>query len=170
MHLEARPVAVHVVEVEVGGVARPPLIELGLDRLADAARGRLRQRGLRTERLGEGRLDVTYGQAPNEAGDHERLERVGAGDALAEQPRRERLVGAARLGPLGDHRAGGGLDRDRLIAVAVPFPGPLPAGVAVAAQELDTDVASFRVGRLCLEATSAVFSAQVFTPVLGRHR
>jgi len=69
---------------------RPPVA-------ASEATSRLRQRRFRAEHVGEGGLDVSVGQATHPARDDQRLQRVGAGDAGAEQPAAARLVGAAQL-------------------------------------------------------------------------
>ena len=128
-------VQVQVLQFDFGQAGGAPGVELGLDGLADAACGRLRQRRLRSQRLGQGRLHVAGGQAAYVPADHQRLQRVGAGDVLAQQPGRERDLGAAQLGPLQGDRPGGGLDGDRLVAVAVARPGVRVALVAVTAEE-----------------------------------
>lgn len=56
-------------------------------------------------------------------GDLAVLQRVGLGDALAEQLARERLGRAAQLRPLDRDRTGGGLDRRVAVAVAAPGTG-----------------------------------------------
>jgi hypothetical protein len=69
--------------------------------------------------LSQGGLDVPVRQATHPAGDHQRLQRVSPGHPGAEQPRTERLVGAAQLGALQLHRPHRRLDRHRrLVAVA----------------------------------------------------
>jgi hypothetical protein len=67
--------------------------------------------------------------------DHQRLQRVGAGDVLAQQPGGERDLGAAQLGPLQRDRPSGGLHGDRLVAVAIARPCVRVALVAVTAEE-----------------------------------
>jgi hypothetical protein len=47
----------------------------------------------------------------------------------------QRLVGATQLGAVKGDRAGGGLDRYRLVAVAVAGPSALTTGIALAAKE-----------------------------------
>ena len=60
----------------------------------------------RAEGLGQGGLDVSHRQAPDEAGDDEGLQGVGAAHAHAQQPGGEGLVGAPQLGALDGDRAG----------------------------------------------------------------
>jgi hypothetical protein len=55
---------------------------------------------------------------------------------LAEQPRRELLVGATQLRPFQRDRPGGRLDRRRGVAVARAGVGAFPAGVPLTAEEL----------------------------------
>jgi hypothetical protein len=98
VHLEVAAVQEQVVQPHHAQIAVPPRLELLADPLADAADRRLRQCRLRPQHLGQGGLDVPVGQATHPAGDDQRLQRVGAGHAGAEQPRAERLVGAAQLG------------------------------------------------------------------------
>jgi len=137
VHLEVRAVQEQVLQLDVGQATMGPCLELVLDLLADAADGRLRQRRLRPERFGQRCLDIPHRQATHEPRDDQRLQRVGPGHLLAEQPRGERLVGAAQLGAFQHHRPGGGLDRHRGVAVAVPRPGALAAGVAITAKKGD---------------------------------
>ena len=119
--------------------AGPRLLVLVLDLAADRRHRGLGDRGLVTECLGQGRLDITHGQAAHERGDHQRLQRVRLRHVRSEQPRRERLGGAAQLRPGQSHRSGGRLDGHLPVPVAGPRPGvrarrgPL---VAVAAEEL----------------------------------
>jgi hypothetical protein len=136
VHLEVRAVQEQVLQGDVGQAARGPCLELVFDLLADAADGRLRQRCLGPERLGQRRLDIPDRQATHEPRDDQRLQRAGPSHALAEQPRGERLIGAAQLGTFQRDRPGGGLDRRRGVAIAVPRPDALAAGVAITAEEL----------------------------------
>jgi hypothetical protein len=136
MHPKVRTVQEQVIQLDVAKVAPLPGVELVLDDLADPVHGRLAQRGLGTERLGQRGLDITDAQAAHKAGQHERFQRVGAGHAPAQQPGGERLARVAQLGPLQDDRAGGGLDLDRLVAVAIPRASVRVVLVAVPAQEL----------------------------------
>jgi hypothetical protein len=136
VHAEVGAVQEQVLQLDPGQVAGLPGVELVLDLLADAADGRLRQRRLRAQRLSQRGLHVTHAQATHEPRDHQGFQRVGARHALAQQPRDERLGGAARLGAFQHHRPGGGLHGQLGMAVAVPGPLPLATGVAVAAQEL----------------------------------
>jgi hypothetical protein len=105
VHLEVAAIQEQVVQPHHAQIAVPPRLELLADPLADAADRRLRQRRLRPEHLGQGGLDVPVRQAPHPARDDQRLQRVGAGHASAEQPGAERLVGAAQLGALQLDRA-----------------------------------------------------------------
>src|SRR5215218_8592641 len=134
--LEVRGVQEQVVQLDPLKVAGLPGVELLLDHLADPVDRRLGQRRLRTERLPQRRLDIADAQAANEPGDDEGLQRVGAADALAQQPGRKWLWGAAQLGALQHDRARGGLDLDRLVAVAQPRSDALTTLVAVPAKEL----------------------------------
>jgi hypothetical protein len=95
VHLEVAGVQVQVLQLDLGQAAGPPGVELVLDGLADAADGRPRQRRLRSQRLGQGRLHVAGGQAAHVSADHQRLQRMGLGDVLAQQPGGERDLGAA---------------------------------------------------------------------------
>jgi hypothetical protein len=65
------------------------------------------------------------------------------GDVLAKQSGRERGVGAAQLGPLQRDRPGGGLDADRLVAIAIARPCVRVALVVVTAEE-DADLGLHR--------------------------
>src|SRR6266545_3422120 len=136
VHPKEAPVGKQIVQLNLGEAAGLPGVELVLDRLTDPAHRRLRHRRLRPQRVGQARLHVTHRQPPHEPGDHQRLQRIGAGHALAEQPPRERAVGAAQLGPLEGHLSGGGLDRHGGVAVAGAGMLALTPLVAVAAQEL----------------------------------
>lgn len=73
----------HVVQLDVGQVARAPRLELVLDLLADAAHHRLGHGRVRAQRLAQRRFDVAIGQRTDPPGDHQALGRVGAGDVLA---------------------------------------------------------------------------------------
>ena len=136
VHPEVAAVQVQVLQLDPGEIPVLPGVELGLDHLADPADGRLRQGRLRPQRLGQRRLHVADRETTDEPRQHQRLQRVGAADALAQQPRGERLVGATHLGPLQDHRAGGGLDLKLGMTVAIPGAVTLATHIAVAAQEL----------------------------------
>jgi hypothetical protein len=136
VHPKVRAVQEQVLQLDPAELTQLPGVELGLDRLADAADGRLRQCRLRAQRLGQRGLHVAHAQATHEPRHHQRLQRVGPADALAQQPRGERLVGAAQLGPLQHHRPGGGLDVKLGVAVAIADALPVAAGVALPAQEL----------------------------------
>src|ERR1019366_5685090 len=72
------------------------------------------------EDLLERGLDIPRRQAPQEAADHQRLQRVRAGDALAEHPALEpELAGITDPRALQAHRSARRLDRPRLIPIAV---------------------------------------------------
>jgi hypothetical protein len=107
--------------------------------LAHLRDSRFRDRGLITERIGQGSLHITHRQPAHERGYHQRFQRIGLGDVLAEQARGERGGRAAQLGPLQGDWAGGGLDCRWPIAIARPGlrirRGGAPL-VAIAAQEL----------------------------------
>jgi hypothetical protein len=90
-----RRIQEQVVQRQIIEAAFPPPRELVLDLLAHPRHRRLRQRRLGAERVGEGGLDIPHRQAAHEPGDHPRLQRVRLGDPDAEQPRGERLGGAA---------------------------------------------------------------------------
>src|SRR5579859_2199782 len=59
VHLEVRPVDEQVVQLHLVEAAGTPRVELLPDRLTDPRDGRLGQRRLRTQRIGQGRLDIT---------------------------------------------------------------------------------------------------------------
>jgi len=82
---EVGAVEKEVLEGDVGQVPALPGVELVLDRLADPAHRRLRQGGLGPEGVGQGGLDVSYRQAAHEAGDDQRLQRVGPAHADAQE-------------------------------------------------------------------------------------
>ena len=134
--LEEGRVAIEVVEHVVGQVAPGPDLELTDQDLADLADRGLGESRLLAERLAQGRLDVAHREAAHEAGDHQRLQRLGPGHADAQQARRERLAGGAKLRLLHGDRAGRGLDRHRRVAVAHPLAAALAAAIALAAEEL----------------------------------
>jgi hypothetical protein len=117
---------------------RPGLVFV-LDLLADRRHRGLGDRRLVTRGLGQRGLDVADRQAAHERGDHQRLQRGGLGDVAAEQAGRERLGGAAQLGPGQLHRPRGRLDRHLPVSVAGPRAG-IRAGrsplVAIAAEKL----------------------------------
>ena len=125
-----------IVEGDPRQVTGLPGVELSLDGFTDPTHGRLGQRGLRAQGVGQGRLHVPDRQPPHEARDDERLEGVGATGPHPEQARGEGLVGAAEFRPLQDDRAGGGLQGHRAVAVARALTAPLAARIALAAQEL----------------------------------
>ncbi len=136
VHLEHGSVQEQVVQFQLVQAPRRPGLELLGDRLADPRDRRLRQSRLGAERIGQGVLHVAHRQATHEPGDHQRLQRVGLGDALAEQLRGEPLGRIAQLRPRHGNRPGGGLDRRVAVAVTHPRPrlsaasGPLVAGPA----------------------------------------
>jgi hypothetical protein len=136
VHPEVGAVQEQVLQLDPAQIPQLPGVELGLDRLTDAADGRLRQRRLWTQRLGQRGLHVANRQAADEPRQHQRLQRVGTRHALAEQPGRERLGGTAQLGSFQHHRPGGGLDLKLGVAVAIPDAVTVATLVAVAAQEL----------------------------------
>ena len=138
VHLEVAAVEKQVLELDTGEIADLEGVELDLDGLANPTHGRLRHLGRGPERLLQGGLDVSGGQAPHPPGDHERLDGVGACHAPTEQARRERRGACAQLRTLQGHRPGCRLDRERAVAVARPLLrrlGLLPALVAIAAEE-----------------------------------
>jgi hypothetical protein len=95
--LQERPVQVQVVEADPGQVTAAPGVELGPQALADPADGRAADRGLLAEDLAEHGLHVAVGQAPHPAGDDQGLQRIGPGDALAEQLVAQGGVSVAQL-------------------------------------------------------------------------
>lgn len=106
VHLEVRIVDEQVVQLHLVQTPAAPGVELVPDGLADPRHGRLGQRRLRPERVSQGSLHITHGQAAHEPGDHQGLQRVGLGHAGVEQPGHELLVGAAQLRPIqGDRPA-----------------------------------------------------------------
>jgi hypothetical protein len=117
---EVGAVQEQVVHLHATEVAGGEGVELLLDRLADPAHRRLAESRLGPERLGQRRLHIPHRQATDKAGQHQGLRRVGAADALAQQPGHERLGGARSFGAFQHDRAGDRLDLDRLMAVAVP--------------------------------------------------
>ena len=125
-----------VLERHLRQVATLPGVELVLDRLAHPADSRLGQGRLRSQSVGQAGLHVPDRQAPDEPGDHQRLQRVSATYADAEQPGSERLVGAAQLRPVDLHWPGCGLDRGRAVPIAAPGPDALAVAVALPAQKL----------------------------------
>jgi hypothetical protein len=138
VHPEERGVQVQVVQGDAVQPAPRPGLVFVLDLAADRRHRGLGDRGLITQRLGQGGLDVADRQAGHERGDHQRFQRVRLGHVRPEQPGRERLAGAAQLGPGQLHRPGRGLDRD--LPVPIPRSGPgIVAGcrplVAVTAEE-----------------------------------
>jgi hypothetical protein len=86
MHPKIRAVQEQVLQLDPAKIVGLPGVELVLDRLADAADGRLRQGGLRAQHLAQGGLHVTGRQATHEPRDDQGFQRVGAADALAKQP------------------------------------------------------------------------------------
>ncbi len=139
VHREERPVQEQVVQLNLGQAAFGPRRELGLNRLTHPRNRRLAQRGLGTERVGQGRLHVTITEAADVPGDDQGLQRVGSGHARAEQAGGELLRRAAQLRALHRDRPGGGLDRGRAKPVPAAHAGVPRVGgalVAGAAQEL----------------------------------
>ena len=100
VHLEEAAVQVEVVEPHRGQVAPAPGVELGPKALADPADGGAADGRLLAEDLGQHRLHVTVRQPPHPAGDDQRFQRVGPGDALAEQLLAQRRMRVAQLRPL----------------------------------------------------------------------
>jgi hypothetical protein len=76
-----------VVQLNVGEVAGAPGGELLLDGPAYPRPRRAGHGHVWAERVAERGLDVAVGQNADPAGDQQALERVGAGDVVAEQPR-----------------------------------------------------------------------------------
>jgi len=142
VHLEKRPVQEQVVDLGRGQVTPLPGVELGPQALADPAGGRAADRRLLTEDLDQHRLHVAVRQPPHPAGDNQGLQRVGPGDALAEQLVAQRRMRVAQLRALQLDRPGCGLQRAGLLpAVAVALRRILaPALVAVTAQLLADDL------------------------------
>src|SRR5512132_1301953 len=66
MHPEVGPVQEQILQLDPAQITPLPGVELGLDRLADAADGRLRQGRFRPQRLGQGCLHVADRQAADE--------------------------------------------------------------------------------------------------------
>src|SRR6266487_1514677 len=121
-------------------VAAAPGVELGAQALADPAGGGAADRGVLAEDLDQHRLDIAVRKAPDPAGDDQGLQRVGAADALAEQPVAQGGVGVAQLGPLHLDTAERGLDRPRLLpAVAVTLGRVGTAALLPATPQLLTD-------------------------------
>jgi hypothetical protein len=140
MHLEERPVQVQVVDAGARQVAAAPGVELGAQALADPAGGGAADARILPEDLDQHRLNIAVGQAPHPAGDDQGLQRVGAADALAEQPVAQGGVSMAQLRPLHLDRAERGLDRPRLLpAVAVALGRVGTAALIPATPELLTD-------------------------------
>jgi hypothetical protein len=139
VHPEEAGVQEQVVQHDaVQGAGRPCLV-LVLDLLAHRRHGGLGDRGLVAERVGQGGLDVADRQAADEGRDDEGFEGIRPGHVAAEQAGRERLGGAAQLGPGQRDRPGSGLDRHVPVAVTRTGPGvfgQLGAGVAAPAEEL----------------------------------
>jgi hypothetical protein len=136
VHAKVASVEEQIFERHVGEVTGLPAVELVLDRLTDPADGRLRQGRLRAQGVGQAGLHVTHRQAPDEPGDDQALQCVGATHPDAEQPGGERLVGASQLGPVDGDRPGGGLDGGRAVPVAAAGPDASAVAVALPAQEL----------------------------------
>ena len=128
MHLEHRGVQEQVVQHHPVQRPGPPGFELPADRLADPRHRRLAQGRLRAQGIGEGSLHVPDRQAADEAGDHQRLQRIRLGHRRPEQLRRERPGGAPQLRPRDRDRPGRGLDRRRAVAITRPRPGILDSG------------------------------------------
>ena len=122
VHLEHGRVQKQVVQVEVIQPPLAPRRQLLANGPAHRRDRRLAQRRLRAEGIGQRRLHIPGRQSAHEPGNHQRLQRIRPGDALAEQPRAELLGRAAQLRPLNGHRPGGGLDRARAVAVAAADP------------------------------------------------
>jgi hypothetical protein len=132
VHLEVAGIKEQVVQPHPGQVAGAPGGELLTDRRADPAHRRLRQRGLGTQDLSQGGLDVPVRQTTHPAGDHQRLQGVGPGHPGAEQPRAERLVGAAQLGTLQLDRAHRRLDTRRWLPAVAASCGAVHVAALVA--------------------------------------
>src|SRR5207245_6635932 len=111
-------------------------LELAQQDLADLAHSRLGERCLLAQGLGQRGLHVAHREPAYEAGDHQRLQRLGPGHPEAEQAGDEGLVVPPQLGPLDRDRAGRGLDRDRRVPVAQPVLDPPAPGVAFSPKEL----------------------------------
>jgi hypothetical protein len=138
--LQERAVQVQVVDAGARQIAAAPGVELRAQALADPADGRAADGGLLAEDFGEHGLHVAVGQAPHPAGDHQGLQRVGAGDALSEQPVAQGGVSMAQLRPLHLDSTQRGLDRPRLLpAVAVALGRVGTAALIPATPELFTD-------------------------------
>jgi hypothetical protein len=121
VHPEVRRLQEQVVQYHVVESSGRPDSELVPDGLTDAAHCRTGQGGLGAQHLAQGGFDIPIRQAPHPAGDHPRLQRVGASHTIAEQPGAKPLVGPPQLRALQLHRPHGRLHRRRrLIAVAIP--------------------------------------------------
>ena len=138
-------VQVQVLELDPGEVAVAERLELVLDRLADPAHGRLGHGRPLAECLCERSLDVTGGQAFHVASDGEGLDGVGAGHALAEQARGERLGRAPQLRAAERDRPGRRVDGERAVAVARAVLGVLSSAAPLVAAPVEV------FGYLCLE-------------------
>jgi hypothetical protein len=136
VHAEVAAVQEQVLQRHPRQVPGLPGVELVFDRLADPRHRRLRQRCFRAQRVGQAGLYVTGRQATDEPGDDQALQRVGAAHPDAEQPGRERLVGASQLGPIDGDRPGGGLHRGRTVPVAAAGADSFAVAVALTAQKL----------------------------------
>jgi hypothetical protein len=140
--LQERPVQVQVVEADPGQVTAAPGVELGPQALADPADGRAADRGLLADDLAEHGLDVAVGQAPDPARDDQGLQRIGPGDALAEQLVAQGGVSVAQLRALQADRPQRRLEGAGLLpAVAVALGRvPGPALITAAAELLADDL------------------------------
>jgi hypothetical protein len=85
VHPEERGVQEQVIEHDVVQASLCPCLVFGFDRCTHLGDSRFRDRCLVAEGVGEGRFDIADRQPTHERGDHQRLERVGLGDVLAEQ-------------------------------------------------------------------------------------
>jgi hypothetical protein len=125
----------HLQRVQADQRAGPPGGELALNGFADPTDRPTRPGRLRCRAPRPGWPPRPGRQPAHGAGDDQRLQRMGAGHALAQQPPGEGGIGAAQFGPLQGDRPAGGLDGHGLVAVAVAGPGVWVTLVAVAAQE-----------------------------------
>jgi hypothetical protein len=85
MHPKKGSIQEQVVQHDIIQGAPRPGVVLGLDRLAYLRDSRFRDRGLIAERVGEGGLHIAHRQPAHERRNHQRFQRVGLGDVLAEQ-------------------------------------------------------------------------------------